>query len=71
MTHNLTPGPLTPRPGGFFGRTKAYFGFAEPGLTWRQRLGIFHANERRSWARLLGSRRPEDSCNPNSAPPTS
>ncbi len=66
MTHDLTP-----RPRGFFGRTKAYFGFAEPGLTWRQRLGIFHANERRSLARLLGLRRPEDACNRSSTPPAS
>ena len=44
------------------GCTKAYFGFAEAGLDWRQRKAIFLENERRSWARLLGSRRPEDRC---------
>jgi len=43
-------------------RWKAYFGLAEPGLTPRQRCAIFMENERRSWARLLGSRRPEDAC---------
>ncbi len=53
------------------GRIKAYFGFAEPGLTWRQRCRIFLSNERRSWARLLGSRRPEDACDRNIAPPSS
>ena len=44
----------------FSRRLAAYFGFAEPGLTWRERCRIFAENERRSWARLLGSRRPED-----------
>lgn len=48
---------------------KAYFGFAEPGLTWRERCRIFAENERRSWARLLGSRRPEDACR-KSPPPS-
>jgi len=60
--------PTTPRLRRFLGRTKAYFGFADPGLTWRQRLRIFHANERRAWARLLGSRRPEDACAQDSEP---
>lgn len=60
-----------PRSSSFLTRTKAYFGFAEPGVTWRRRRGIFLANERRSWARLLGSRRPEDACNQNSTPPSS
>ena len=57
------------RSNGFLTRTKAYFGFAEPGLTWRQRLGIFYANEQRAFARLLGSRRPEDACPPRTTPP--
>ena len=48
MTNNPTP-----RSNGFLSRTKAYFGFAKAGLTWRQRRGIFLANERRSWARLV------------------
>ncbi len=47
----------TRRSNGIVSRTRAYFGFNEPGLTWRQRMGVFHANERRAWARLLGSRR--------------
>ena len=64
----MTPTPPT-RSTGFLSRTKAYFGFAEPGLTWRQRLGIFHANEQRAFARLLGSRRPEDACRPPTDPP--
>ncbi len=46
----------------FLERVKAYFGFAEPGLSWRQRCRIFAENERRSWARLMGSRRSEDAC---------
>ncbi|MDH3744628.1 MAG: hypothetical protein OES47_05940 [Acidobacteriota bacterium] len=50
---------------------KAYFGFAEPGLTGRERLRIFAENERRSWNRLMGSRRPEDACRRDSAPPAS
>lgn len=53
------------------GRVMAYFGFAEAGLTWRQRCRIFAENERRSWARLLGSRRPEDSCRRSSRPSSS
>ena len=53
-----------------FARVKAYFGFAEPGLEWRQRLRLFAANERRSWNRLLGSRRPEDACRPDPPSPT-
>ena len=48
------------------GHVKAYFGFAEPGLTWRQRCKVFLSNERRSWARLFGSRRPEDACDRSS-----
>lgn len=52
----------SPRPRTSVDRWKAYFGFAEPGLTGRQRCAIFMENERRSWARLLGSRRPEDAC---------
>lgn len=55
----------------FLGHLKAYFGFAEPGLTWRQRWRIFAENERRSWARLMGSRRPEDACRRSSQPPSS
>jgi hypothetical protein len=54
--------PKPSRPSRFTARLKAYFGFAEPGLAWRQRCAIFMENERRSWARLLGSRRPEDAC---------
>lgn len=53
---------------GFVGHLRAYFGFAEPGLTWRERCRIFADNERRSWARLLGSRRPEDACRRPSPP---
>ena len=53
------------------GHLKAYFGFAEPGLTWRQRLRIFAENEQRSWARLMGSRRREDACRRSSLPPSS
>ena len=59
------------RDGSFLERLKAYFGFAEPGLTWRQRCRIFTENERRSWARLLGSRRPEDACRKTPPPPPS
>ena len=55
----------------FFGHLKAYFGFAQPGLTGRERLRIFAANERRSWNRLLGSRRREDACRRDSPPPAS
>ncbi|MDH3522771.1 MAG: hypothetical protein OES32_04230 [Acidobacteriota bacterium] len=51
-----------PRPTTLVARVKAYYGFAEPGLTFRERCAIFQENERRSWARLLGSRRPEDAC---------
>ena len=53
----------------FLGHVKAYFGFAEPGLTWGQRCRIFAENERRSWARLMGSRRAEDACRRNSTDP--
>ncbi len=53
----------------FLERLKAYFGFTQPGLTWRQRCRIFAENERRSWARLMGSRRPEDACRRSSLPP--
>jgi hypothetical protein len=52
-----------------FDRLKGYFGFAEPGLTWRERCALFVGNERRSWARLLGSRRPEDACRRSPNPP--
>ncbi len=55
----------------FVEHLRAYFGFAQPGLTWRQRCRILAENERRSWARLIGSRRPEDACRRNSLPPSS
>ncbi len=55
----------------FLERLKAYFGFAEPGIPIRRRFRIFAENERRSWARLMGSRRPEDACRRNSPPPSS
>jgi len=70
MTQSPTPHSPTPPTKGLFARTRAYFGFAEPGLTWRRRLGIFYANEQRAFARLLGSRRPEDACDRNSMPPS-
>lgn len=62
MTQTNDPIPSKPR--GFIGCAKTYFGFGEDGLSWRQRKRIFLENERRSFARLLGSRRPEDACRP-------